>query len=180
MIVMAAVGTTGQTLSVAPIEAKAGEQATLTVNLSGATAMTALQFNLALPEGVTLTNNNATQGAATNGHTLAVETLDNGDHLFVLYSMDLNTFRDGELLRIPVNIGSEAESDVSKLYTVRFADTGAVSHAGQDANALVTAIKDVKAASPTKSDGSVYDLSGRRIGRMTKGVYVVGGRKVVK
>ena len=72
--------------------------------------MTALQFNLALPEGVSLSKGGVTLGAATNGHTLNVETLDNGDHLFVLYSMDLNPFKDGELLRIPVKMGSTATS----------------------------------------------------------------------
>ena len=68
--------------------------------------MTALQFNLALPEGMSLAESDVTLGAATNGHTLNVETLDNGDHLFVLYNMDQNPFRNGELLRIPVQVGS--------------------------------------------------------------------------
>ena len=45
---------TAQSLTVQGLEAKAGEQTTLTVSLSGAAAMTALQFNLTLPEGVTL------------------------------------------------------------------------------------------------------------------------------
>ena len=151
----------GQTLSVQPIEAKAGEQATLTVSLSGATAMTALQFNLALPEGVTLAGNEATQGAATNGHTLDVETLDNGDHLFILYSMDLNTFKDGELLRIPVIIGSNAKSGEGSLYTVRFSTTEAVSSEGSNAQFNVT----VKDPEPEGfSNNKLYTLTCKRGG----------------
>lgn len=99
-----------QSLSVSNIEAQAGEETELVVNLTGGTSMTALQFNLALPEGMTLAESDVILGAATNGHTLNVETLDNGDHLFVLYSMNLNPFKDGELLRIPVKMGSTATS----------------------------------------------------------------------
>ena len=151
----------GQTLSVQPIEAKAGEQTTLAVSLSGATAMTALQFNLALPEGVTLAGNEATQGAATNGHTLDVETLDNGDHLLILYSMDLNTFKDGELLRIPVTIGSSAKSGEGSLYTVRFSTTEAVSSEGSNAKFNVT----VKDPEPEGfSNNKLYTLTCKRGG----------------
>ena len=129
---------TAQSLTVQGIEAKAGEQATLTVNLSGATSMTALQFNLALPEGVTIAQGTPTLGTAANGHTLDVETLDNGDRLFVLYSMDLNTFRNGQLLSIPVSISDNAKSGEGSLTTVRFATTEAVSNAGTDAKFNVT------------------------------------------
>ena len=151
----------GQTLSVQPIEAKAGEQAMLAVSLSGATAMTALQFNLALPEGVTLAGNEATKGAANNGHTLDVETLDNGDHLLILYSMDLNTFKDGELLRIPVTIGSNAKSGEGSLYTVRFSTTEAVSSEGSNAKFNVT----VKDPEPEGfSNNKLYTLTCKRGG----------------
>ena len=180
MVALASVGATGQTLSVAPIEAKAGYQATLTVNVVGAAAMTDLQFNLSLPEGMTLADGEATMGAATDGHTLAVETLANGDHLFVLYSMDLNTLRNGELLRIPVNVGSEGADGSVRLYTVRMADAEAVSHLGEEASAIVTAIKDVATEYSSKSEGDVYDLSGQRVTRTGKGVYIIDGRKVVK
>ncbi len=176
----------GQTLSVQPIEAKAGEQATLAVSLSGATAMTALQFNLALPEGVTLAGNEATQGAATNGHTLDVETLDNGDHLCILYSMDLNTFKDGELLRIPVNIGNEVTDGTAKLYTIRFADTNAVSHSAADVDALVTGITPQQLANDKMVNSKCYDLSGREIvygkssnSKLTKGIFIKDGKKVL-
>lgn len=123
---------TAQSLTVQGIEAEAGEQAKLIVSLSGANAMTALQFNLALPDGVSLTDE-ATMGTATDGHTLNVQTLDNGDYLFILYSMDLNTFKDGELLRIPVNMDNYTAEGVAKLYKVRFSNAEAVSQTGTDA-----------------------------------------------
>ena len=43
-----------------------------------------------------------------------------------------------------------------------------------------TDIREVTAERSTKGDGNVYDLSGRRVTPTGKGVYIVGGRKVVK
>ncbi|MBQ9340362.1 MAG: hypothetical protein IJS13_08540, partial [Paludibacteraceae bacterium] len=140
MMALAAIATCAiaQTLSVQPIEAQTGEQTEVVVSLTGATAMTALQFNLTLPDGVTVNANGATLGAATDGHTLSVQTLDGGDLLFILYSMELKTFKDGELLRIPVTASSEAIAAAGKLYTVRMATAEAVSHACGDATFTVT------------------------------------------
>ena len=135
--------------------------------------MTALQFNLELPDGSSITND-ATLGTATDGHTLSIQTLDSGDLLFILYSMNLNTFKDGELLRIPINIKGDG---TVKLHKVRFADTNAVSYAGTE---TVTGINSPKTANSKSSNDKCFDLSGRRVSRMTKGIYIVGGRKVAK
>ena len=160
---------TAQSLTVQGIEAEAGEQAKLIVSLSGANAMTALQFNLALPDGVSLTDE-ATMGTATDGHTLNVQTLDNGDYLFILYSMDLNTFKDGELLRIPV---SANKGDVAKLYNVRYADTEAVSYVGKDAESNVTGISSPQTANGILPNGKSCDLSGRKLSQMQRGINIV-------
>ena len=137
MLVMITANSRAQSLSVANIEAQTGEETELVVSLMEGASMTALQFNLALPEGMTMAERDVTLGAATNGHTLNVETLDNGDHLFVLYSMDLNSFKDGELMRIPVKAGSKATSN-GRLYTVRTATAGAVSHKCEETTFNVT------------------------------------------
>ena len=130
-----------QSLSVQPIEVQTGGQTEVVVSLTGATAMTALQFNLQLPTGLTATTDNVTLGAATNGHTLSVQTLASGDLLFVLYSMDLKAFKNGELLRIPVTTGNSATNATGKLYTIRTASISgedAVSHACSNAQFNVT------------------------------------------
>ena len=159
-------GATAQNLS---FEVKANEA---TMNISGATGMTALQFCLQLPVGVTIDTSNATLGSATDGHTLCMETLDNGDQLFILYSMDLNRFKDGELLRIPININGEG---TARLYNVRFADTEAVSYAGEE---TATGIASPK-SSPKGKDLKIYNLAGQRMSKPTKGVNIQNGRKVV-
>lgn len=133
-----------QTLSVQDIEMRTGEQAELVVSLTGATTMTALQFNLQLPAGVTANTGNVTLGSATDGHTLSVESLDSGDKLFILYSMDLNAFKNGELLRIPLTAGNTEVSSVGKLNTIFTATAEAVSNACVDASFSVK----VKAPEP--------------------------------
>lgn len=140
-----------QSLSVQPIEAKKGGQAELSVSLTGGTAMTALQFNLQLPAGLTATTDNVTLGAATDGHSLSVETLDSGDLLFVLYSMDLNTFMDGELLRIPVTVSEGAASGEGQLYTVRLATADAVSVSAND----VTITSSIAKPGDVNGDGDI-------------------------
>ena len=56
MVALAATagGAQAQTLTVQPTEVQTGEHTELVVNLTGGTAMTALQFNLQLPALATL------------------------------------------------------------------------------------------------------------------------------
>ena len=166
-----------QSLSVANIDAQTGEETELVVNLTEGTSMTALQFNLALPEGMTLAESGVTLGAATNGHTLNIETLDNGDHLFVLYSMDLNPFKDGELLRIPVKMGSTAVTSNGMLYTIRTATADAVSHTCNDVSWEMST--DINHVSSPKTIKSTYNLAGQKTDEMQKGINIVDGKKVM-
>jgi len=166
-----------QSLSVSNVEAQTGEETELVVNLTGGTSMTALQFNLALPEGMTLAESDVILGAATNGHTLNVETLDNGDHLFVLYSMDQNPFMDGELLRIPVKMGSTAATSNGKLYTIRTATADAVSHTCNDVSWEMTT--NINHVSSPKIIKSTYNLAGQKTDEIQKGINIVDGKKVM-
>ena len=135
---MLTLSATAQTLSVTPLEVETGDETALVVSLTEGTSMTALQFNLSLPEGVTLTTSGdtygTTLGTATDGHTLDVETLSNGDLLFILYNTDQKAFKSGELLHIPLTAGSTATEANGKLYTVRTATADAVSHTCADAS----------------------------------------------
>ena len=191
MVALAAIvgGAQAQTLTVQPTEAQTCEQTELVVSLTGGTAMTALQFNLQLPEGVTLDEAAIAKGEAAGGHTLSISTLDGGDRLFVLYSMNLDTFGDGCLLRLPVTAPTEAGTFSGRLYTVRTASVGggeAVSHTAQDAAFTVTVTADMTGINTVAADGddtdaAWYDLSGRQLAGKPakKGIYVKNGKKVV-
>ena len=148
-----------QTLSVNPITVDAEAQAELSVNIAGATSMTALQFNLALPEGFTYQQNSGnygiTLGAAAAGHTLSVSELASGELLVVLYNMNLTTFADGALLTIPVVASAEAGTTNGTLTKVRTASATAVSTECADVNYSAT----VQAAA--------YELSVSAVGLAT-------------
>lgn len=171
---------TAQELTVLPLEAEAGTQAELVVHANGITGMTALQFNLELPEGVTFAAGDASMGEATDGHTLCVETLDNGDRLFILYNMNLDTFKDGELLRIPVNMNREVAEGFARLYTIHFADANSVSYAAAETESVVTEIKGVQEAQNVQVvQKNIYNSSGQRLSKMQKGINITNGKKVL-
>ena len=147
----------GQTLTVAPVEATAGEETELVVTATDMTDITALQFNISLPEGVTFSESEVKKGAAVNGHTLNVQTLANGDRLFILYNMNLNLFSNGELLRIPVNVANEAQTGNGSIYTIRTSTDEAVSCASNSSEYTLTVtpsvvLDETSLVAPTDAD----------------------------
>ena len=177
-------GATAQTLSVASVEATKGGQAELVVRASSMTGVTALQFNLALPQGITLNESAITKGEAVSSHTLSVQTMESGDRLVVLYHTDLELAGNGTLLRLPITVGQQTGSFSGSLYTIRTASTDLVSHKCNDA-AFTVKVKDdatsIVNVNTTQTDKkTVYDMSGRRVANPTKGIYIVGGKKMVK
>lgn len=129
----------GQTISVASIEAEADTQTELVVTLSGvAVETTALQFNLNLPDGITLDETAITKGTAASNHVLDIRPLANGERLFVFYNTDMALITDGELLHLPITTGSEAGTLTGNINIVRTATTDAVSHTATGGNFTVT------------------------------------------
>ena len=149
---------TGQTLSVAPIEVEAGGEAMLVVSASGLSNVTALQFNLKLPEGITLVGSNELGSAASN-HTLDVRPLASGDNMYVFYNLDKALLSDGVLIRIPVSASAEAQSATGSLYTFHTATTDAVSHELSDVAFTIT----VTAAAPQKCATPVLTLASGKV-----------------
>lgn len=175
--------TTAQTLSVASVEATTDGLAELVVNASGMSGVTALQFNLSLPQGITLNESAITKGEAVSGHTLSVQTMDNGDRLVVLYHSDLGLVGNGTLLRIPITVGHQAGNFSGSLYTVRTANTKAESHecSAVGFSIVLDGVDGIREVSGTKDTVGWYDLNGRLInGRPSaKGIYIQEGRKEV-
>ena len=96
-----------QTLSVQSIEVETESQANIVVSISGVEAnTTALQFNLALPDGVTLNETGISTGTAASNHGYEVRSLDSGERLIVIFDLNLGSIQNGELLILPVNLGN--------------------------------------------------------------------------
>ena len=175
-------GANAQTLSVGTVEGKVGEQATMTVSLTDAASATALQFNLSLPENVTINESGCALGNAATNHTLSVNQMDNGNYLFVMYSMDFTALTDGILLTIPVTIGNGAATGNGNLNTVRSAKSDAVSQQHQNASFAVnvtdnTAVEGVK--SDMRTNAVIYNVRGQRLTSPQKGINIIDNRKVI-
>ena len=155
-LLLSVVNSKAQSLQTQVISTSGGEKA-LVVSITEGALMTALQFNLALPEGITLAESDITLGIATDGHTLCVEPLENGDMLFILYSLNLNTFMDGELLRIPITANNIETGSNGSLYMVRTATTEAVSHTCEDVTVSLE-VTDQDLLGDVNNDGTV-DIS---------------------
>ena len=174
-------GANAQTLSVASVEATAGEQKTLTVSLSDAASATALQFNLSLPANVTINESGCALGNASNNHTLSVSRMDNGNYLFVIFSMDFTKLCNGTLLTIPVIFANDAASGNGNLFTVRSSASDAVSHQHQNAtfavNVNTSDIKNIRTNGVKK--GNVYNVRGQKLASPQKGINIIDGQKVL-
>ena len=170
-----------QTLSVASIDATAGEQKTLTVSLSDASSATAMQFNLSLPANVTINESGCALGGAANNHTLRVNRMDNGNYLFVIFSMDFTKLSNGTLLTIPVIFANDAKSGNGNLFTVRSSASDAVSHQNQNAtfsfNVNTSDIKNIKTNDVKK--GIIYNIRGQKLATPQRGVNIIDGQKVL-
>lgn len=175
-------GANAQTLSVETVEGKVGEQTTMTVSLADAASATALQFNLTLPENVTINESGCALGNAATNHTLSVSKMDNGNYLFVLYSMDFTALTDGTLLTIPVNISNDATTGNGNLNTVRSAKSDAVSQQHQNASFAVnvtdnTGVEGVKA--DIRKNAIIYNVRGQKLTSPQKGINIIDKRKVI-
>ena len=170
-----------QTLSVVSIEATAGEQKALTVSLSDASSATAMQFNLSLPANVTINESGCALGNAANNHTLRVSRMDNGNYLFVIFSMDFKKLGNGTLLTIPVIFANDATSGNGNLFTVRSSASDAVSHQNQNAtfavNVNTSDIKNIRTSGV--KNGIIYNVRGQKLASPQKGINIIDGQKVL-
>lgn len=175
-----------QEIQIQHVQITIGNQAELVItgeNLS--TDVTALQFNLSLPEGITLDETAITKGAAIIGHELHVNALSNGKFLFVIYDMNLNTIGNGELLHLPITISGKAVSSNALLSTIHLASKKAASAASEDAIATITIIDpatiiDTKTSSIRKEKGW-YQLNGQHIDtkNIRRGIYIHNNKPIL-
>ena len=123
---------TAQTISFSDFEARPGRNLVVEFSISGANEMTALQFNLSLPEGFSLfeygEGENLTVGGVKTGHEMKVAPLENGDYLVVLYNMYLKTFSETVSFSMTLKASEDCGTKEGRIYNVRMSTVDAVSH----------------------------------------------------
>lgn len=176
--------TAGNVLTVSGAEVPVGGQATIEIGCDFDTEFTAFELQLSLPEGLTIATSDdgkpIVERAFEGSHIVDGNLLrSNGNYKIVCYSGVKESLpTSGALLRITVK-ADEALSPESTLSVgivgsefVRTADSTGENVGDEE---LPVPVLDIRAALP--ENASVYDLAGRRVAKVGKGIYIIGGRK---
>ena len=174
-------------------------QVELSVRMRNASDIRGFQFDLYLPEGVTIANNaeaslSSDRLAAGDAHTLMVNEVSDGAVRFLCSSMNDENFAggDGEIATLTVNIADNVangdydvvvknalmtETDISKSYE---ADNIKSTLTVLDQTGVETVTAD-----DVRRDGSIYTIGGQLVGKksttsqLRKGIYIRNGKKFV-
>ena len=175
-------------------------QVELSVRMRNASDIRGFQFDLYLPEGVTMANNakaslSSDRLAAGDAHTLMADEMSDGAVRFLCSSMNDENFAggDGEIATLTVNIADNVangdydvvvknaimtETDISKSYE---ADNIKSTLTVLDQTGVETVTADNE-----RRDGTIYTVGGQLVGKksttsqLRKGIYIRNGRKFVK
>ena len=179
-------------LYIDPFEINAGEEKEILVNLSNAgTEITAVEFDLFLPEGLEVVSDEygyyISPGSRTpnkrNPHAVSGALLSSGAiHVICYHNSQLAfTGGEGDVLAITIKAADDLEPgnytiDLKNIELVNPADpTNGILIS--DNNTVVTDIEQIEAEEGTTM---IYDLNGRRVAEPVKGgIYIINGKKVV-
>lgn len=189
-----------QKLTAADVNIEQGKTADLVLSFDAPEIAAAAQFNLTLPEGITiaLDKNDSpdfTKGALlTRDNTVSITPQDGNVYQVLIYNTNakaaVRTFTDksGVLLTIPLEAAENATIGEEKgtLTGAKFANfdaqsVGVVPDAEFKINitAVATGINSIQADELAKA-GKVYNLQGQRVSNTKQGgLYIVNGKKVI-
>ena len=137
------------------------------------TAYTAFQMDLTIPAGYVLEGVELTE-MAKDSHKLAYSKLDDGRCRVVVFSMDNEALPGAwdEVIRLNLKGQGDATVNVDR---AMFVTVGGERH-----ELLINGTTSIAQFSTLNSQFSiVYDLTGRKVEKTAKGVYIENGRKVV-
>ena len=138
------------------------------------TAYTAFQMDLTVPAGYVLEGVELTE-IAKDSHKLAYNMLSDGRCRVVVFSMDNEALPGAWDEVIRLNLRGQGETYVN-VERAMFVTVGGERH-----ELLLNGTTSIAQLSTLNSQFSiVYDLTGRKVEKSSKGVYVIDGKKVVK
>ena len=190
------ISTMENVIYVESIIANAGTQATLSFIMKNSVDIRGFQFDLYLPEGVTVVKNakGRIQGSLSDErkpeddeHTLTISEQDDGAIRFLCGSLYDETFtgNDGQIATLQVNIAEDAvkgeypiilkamrlsESDISKYYD------------SDNVESTITIVGGVGIADILEGSNTrvvIYNLAGQRLAKPQQGMNIVNGKKII-
>ena len=143
------------------------------VNIEDATEMTALQFNLSLPEGFTLHEKYILRGYVAPGFIMNTSILESGDLFVVFYNFTQEAFRNkGVVLHFPVSVAEDAVTGEARIYNVRAATADAVSHTLSDVTFAMNIEREEPEPEPTPEPEGLSTSKYYRVKNVTTGLYL--------
>ena len=175
-------------------------QVELSVRMRNASDIRGFQFDLYLPEGVTMANNakaslSSDRLAAGDVHTLMVDEVSDGAVRFLCSSMNDESFAggDGEIATLTVNIAdnmANGEYDVVVKNALMTETDISKSYEADDIKSTLTVLDqtgvETVTANDERRDGTIYTVGGQLVGKksttsqLRKGIYIRNGKKFVK
>ncbi len=175
-------------------------QVELSVRMRNASDIRGFQFDLYLPEGVSMANNakaslSSDRLAAGDAHTLMVNEVSDGAVRFLCSSMNDESFAvgDGEIATLTVNIAdnvANGEYDVVVKNALMTETDISKSYEADDIKNTLTVLDqtgvETVTADDERRDGTIYTVGGQLVGKksttsqLRKGIYIRNGRKFVK
>lgn len=186
-------------LQMEKIELKAGEEKTVAIELVNTdNKFVAFQFDLKLPEGVIITTNNKGKLNAKlvedriDDHTLTVEKVASGAYRFLSFSMSNAEFYDTSGPLITITIKAEGETSTTEDATASISNqvfTKKDRTQVQLSDVVIPVEVDTTPTGIQEMEGSqnqvIYNIMGVKVhstdtpkNDMSKGVYIVNGKKV--
>ena len=151
------------TLSLTDVQVLCGRQIILPVNMSNTESIKGVQFDLTLPNGVTVATDAYDELAvsltsrAHSSHSVSARQLSNGDYRIVVTSMGAKTFSDteGNIMNITLNVAENVEMGdyVIKVSSIALNTADNVTISPADVTATLT-VTDAKPGD-VNGDGSV-------------------------
>jgi len=172
------------------IAARGGRQTTLPIYMKNENTIAGIQFDLVLPDGVTIATNDEGElvgEMASRGARLSLRgnRLDDGTYRFVAMSMEGENVSDneGEVINLTLDVANDvAYGDYTiEIKEVRLAEDGNTQTLVADAHTSTLTITDPSAITTikTKSDPKTYNLRGQEVKSPQRGIVIKDGKKVL-
>jgi hypothetical protein len=187
-----------QTLSASDINIEPGGEATLEISIDSPVLPASGQFNLVLPEGLSLKVNNKGKIAGTkkgdafadvtddeDTHTIQITPKEGGVYFVLAYDPDGGEFQatSGVVMTVQV-VADEGTSGslTCDLKDIKFVDKDAKTvgtFANSTFNVTVGDATGINSISFDDPNAEIYNLNGQRVNNVKKGVYIVNGKKAI-
>lgn len=185
-------GSTTDRMFAGNIQMSPGETKQLTVSLDNTGDYCSFQFDLILPEGITVPYDEENEmymadivpGRFTKTHSLGSNLLKSNRFRVIVYSIANKSIKgtSGAVVNITLKADDKlAIGDYTlKLENITLADIGENEYYPSNSESTVNVVASgIKSVLMDGSSDKIYDLQGRRVNTVKKGIYIVNGKKLI-